>query len=192
MHNMKELAEQIEVSPRMIKQYKNELEQAGIYIDSKRGIYGGYSLNSELNTIDVGLTSQELVQLKEIEKYFDDKKEIRRIIRKISNSYEKNTKLDNSKKIKKIIETGKLELEEIYINIRKAINGRNKVYIEYFSKESGISKRVIHPAEMFFYLNEWYVAAFCERKGAIRLFKLNDILEYKILDEVYDNFEIKR
>lgn len=192
MHNMKELAEQIEVSPRMIKQYKNELEQAGIYIDSKRGIYGGYSLNSELNTIDVGLTSQELVQLKEIEKYFDNKKEIRRIIRKISNSYEKNTKLDNSKKIKKIIETGKLELEEIYINIRKAINGRNKVYIEYFSKASGISKRVIHPAEMFFYLNEWYVAAFCERKGAIRLFKLNDILEYKILDEVYDNFEIKR
>lgn len=192
MHNMKELAERIEVSPRMIKQYKNELEQAGIYIDSKRGIYGGYSLNSELNSIDVGLTSQELVQLKEIEKYFDDKKEIRKVIRKIFNSYEKNIKLDNSKKIKKIIETGKLELEDIYINIRKAINGRNKVYIKYFSNESGISERVIHPAEMFFYLNEWYVAAFCERKGAIRLFKLNDILEYKVLDEIYDNFEIKR
>ena len=192
MHNMKELAERIEVSPRMIKQYKNELEQAGIYIDSKRGIYGGYSLNSELNSIDVGLTSQELVQLKEIEKYFDDKKEIRKVIRKIFNSYEKNIKLDNSKKIKKIIETGKLELEDIYINIRKAINGRNKVYIKYFSNESGISERAIHPAEMFFYLNEWYVAAFCERKGAIRLFKLNDILEYKVLDEIYDNFEIKR
>ena len=96
------------------------------------------------------------------------------------------------KKIKKIIETGKLELEDIYINIRKAINGRNKVYIKYFSNESGISERAIHPAEMFFYLNEWYVAAFCERKGAIRLFKLNDILEYKVLDEIYDNFEIKR
>lgn len=64
IHNMKEIAEQIEVSPRMIKQYKNELEQAGIYIDSKRGISGGYSLNSELNNIDVGLTSQELIKLK--------------------------------------------------------------------------------------------------------------------------------
>lgn len=62
IHNMKEIAEQIEVSPRMIKQYKNELEQAGIYIDSKRGISGGYSLNSELNNIDVGLTSQELIK----------------------------------------------------------------------------------------------------------------------------------
>ena len=28
IHNMKEIAKQIEVSPRMIKQYKNELEQA--------------------------------------------------------------------------------------------------------------------------------------------------------------------
>ena len=44
IHNMREIADQIEVSPRMIKQYKNELEQAGIYIDSKRGVSGGYSL----------------------------------------------------------------------------------------------------------------------------------------------------
>ncbi len=34
-----ELAEKIEVSPRMIKTYKAELEQAGIYIDTINGIY---------------------------------------------------------------------------------------------------------------------------------------------------------
>ena len=70
-HKMKDISEQIEVSPRMVKQYKNELEQAGIYIDSKRGVYGGYSLNDELNNIDVGLTSHELTKLKEMESYFD-------------------------------------------------------------------------------------------------------------------------
>lgn len=41
IHNMKDIAEKIEISPRMVKQYKNELEQAGIYIESKRGINGG-------------------------------------------------------------------------------------------------------------------------------------------------------
>lgn len=189
IHNMKEIAKQIEVSPRMIKQYKNELEQAGIYIDSKRGISGGYSLNSELNNIDVGLTSQELIKLKEMESYFDKEKEFKEIIKKIFNSYEKNISSDNSNKI---IETGKLQIEDVYIKIRKAINGRNKVFIKFFSNESGVSERVIHPSEMFYYLDEWYVAAFCEKKHAIRLFKLNDILEYKVLNEKYENFDIKK
>ena len=192
IHNMKEIAKQIEVSPRMIKQYKNELEQAGIYIDSKRGISGGYSLNSELNNIDVGLTSQELIKLKEMESYFDKEKEFKEIIKKIFNSYEKNISSDNSNKINKIIETGKLQIEDVYIKIRKAINGRNKVFIKFFSNESGVSERVIHPSEMFYYLDEWYVAAFCEKKHAIRLFKLNDILEYKVLNEKYENFDIKK
>ena len=55
-----------------------------------------------------------------------------------------------------------------------------------------MNDRIIHPAEMFYYLNEWYVAAFCERKNAIRLFKIHDIQEYRILKQKYDNFEIKR
>lgn len=192
IHNMKDIAEQIEVSPRMIKQYKNELEQVGIYIDSKRGIYGGYSLNVELNNIDVGLTSYELTKLKEMKNYFNKNEEVKEIIVKICNSYEKNINTGNSRKFNKIIETGKLDLEDIYINMRKAINGKNKVYIKYFSKESGISKRIVHPAEMFYYLDEWYVAAFCEKKNAIRLFKLNDIVKYEVLDEKYENFEIKK
>lgn len=192
IHNMKDIAEQIEVSPRMIKQYKNDLEQAGIYINSKRGIYGGYSLNEELNNINVGLTSKELMKLKEMEMHFDNDTDFKEIIDKIFNCYEKNILQDNSKKINRIIKTGKLELKNIYINIRKAINEKNKVNIKYYSKESGVSERIIHPAEMFYYLDEWYVASFCEKKNAIRLFKLNDIIKYEVLDEKYENFEIKK
>ena len=47
-YSIKELSEQIEVSPRMIREYKNELEKAGIYIESIRGPYGGYYLNQEI------------------------------------------------------------------------------------------------------------------------------------------------
>lgn len=42
IHKIAELAEQLELSPRMIRQYKLELEQAGIYISSITGKYGGY------------------------------------------------------------------------------------------------------------------------------------------------------
>ena len=192
IHNMKDIAEKIEISPRMIKQYKNELEQAGIYIESKRGINGGYSLNKELNNIDIGLTYQELMKLKEIEQYFNDDQDFKKIIGKIIESYEKNINEADLKKINRIQELGKINLKDTYLSLRKAINRKNKVKIKYYSNDSGLNDRVIHPAEMFYYLEEWYVAAFCEKRNAIRLFKLNDIQEYEILDDEYENFELKK
>ena len=191
-HNMKDIAEKIEISPRMVKQYKNELEQAGIYIESKRGINGGYSLNKELNNIDIGLTYQELIKLKEIEQYFNENQDFKKIIGKIIESYEKNINEADLKKINRIQELGKINLKDTYLSLRKAINRKNKVKIKYYSNDSGLNDRVIHPAEMFYYLEEWYVAAFCEKRKAIRLFKLNDIQEYEILDDKYENFEFKK
>ena len=47
-YSIKELSELIEVSPRMIREYKNELEYAGIFIESIRGPYGGYYLNQDI------------------------------------------------------------------------------------------------------------------------------------------------
>lgn len=192
IHNMKDIAEKIEISPRMVKQYKNELEQAGIYIESKRGINGGYSLNKELNNIDIGLTYQELIKLKEIEQYFNENQDFKTIIGKIIESYEKNINEADLKKINRIQELGKINLKDTYLSLRKAINRKNKVKIKYYSNDSGLNDRVIHPAEMFYYLEEWYVAAFCEKRNAIRLFKLNDIQEYEILDDKYENFEFKK
>ena len=192
IHNMKDIAEKIEISPRMVKQYKNELEQAGIYIESKRGINGGYSLNKELNNIDIGLTYQELIKLKEIEQYFNENQDFKKIIGKIIESYEKNINEADLKKINRIQELGKINLKDTYLSLRKAINRKNKVKIKYYSNDSGLNDRVIHPAEMFYYLEEWYVAAFCEKRKAIRLFKLNDIQEYEILDDKYENFEFKK
>ena len=192
IHNMNDIAEKIEISPRMVKQYKNELEQAGIYIESKRGINGGYSLNKELNNIDIGLTYQELIKLKEIEQYFNENQDFKKIIGKIIESYEKNINEADLKKINRIQELGKINLKDTYLSLRKAINRKNKVKIKYYSNDSGLNDRVIHPAEMFYYLEEWYVAAFCEKRNAIRLFKLNDIQEYEILDDKYEKFEFKK
>lgn len=47
-YSIKELSVELEVSPRMIREYKNELELAGIFIESIRGPYGGYYLNQNI------------------------------------------------------------------------------------------------------------------------------------------------
>ena len=48
-YSIQELSEKLEVSPRMIRVYKDEIEKAGIYIDTIKGPYGGYVLNQNIN-----------------------------------------------------------------------------------------------------------------------------------------------
>lgn len=48
-YSVKELSEKIEVSPRMIRFYKDEVEKAGIYIETIKGPYGGYILRQNIN-----------------------------------------------------------------------------------------------------------------------------------------------
>lgn len=141
LHNIQELAQKLEVSERMIRQYKLELEQAGIYINSTTGKYGGYQIEKENNFLKIEDTLKE----------------------------------------------------EMYIIIKKAIKNRNKIEIQYNSTNSGITKRIIHPAELFCYIDKWYVAAFCELRNEIRLFKLENIIECKVLQEIYyDKEKIKK
>ena len=133
VHSIVSLANTIEVSDRMIRQYKLELEQAGIYIKSITGKYGGYKIEK----------SNDFLKL-----------------------------LDNVK-------------EEMYIVMKEAIRKKKKVKIKFESVNSGITERIIHPVELFCYIDKWFVAAFCELRNEIRLFKLEDILEYEVSDESY-------
>ena len=141
IHSISSLAERLEVSERMIRQYKLELEQAGIYLKSYTGKFGGYQLNENSNFLKI-------------------KNEVK---------------------------------EKMYLVMKKAIANNNKVKIKYKSVNSGITERIIHPAELFIYLDKWYIAAFCELRNEIRLFKLDDIIEYEILAEKYiDKNTIKK
>lgn len=141
IHSISSLAERLEVSERMIRQYKSELEQAGIYLKSYTGKFGGYQLNENSNFL----------------------------------------KIENEVK------------EKMYLIMKKAIANKNKVKIKYKSVNSGITERIIHPAELFIYIDKWYIAAFCELRNEIRLFKLDDIIEYEILAEKYiDKNTIKK
>ena len=59
-YSIKELAEKIEVSERMIRKYKEELEISGIYIDTIKGPYGGYVLNKDFNVPYLNLNDKDL------------------------------------------------------------------------------------------------------------------------------------
>lgn len=140
IHSIQELSEKLEVSERMIRQYKIELEQVGIYLKSYTGKYGGYQFEENNNFL----------------------------------------KIENEVK------------EKMYVVMKNAILNKNKVKIKFNSINSGLTERIIHPAELFIYIDKWYIAAFCELRKEIRLFKLDDIIKYEVLNEKYVDKKIKK
>ena len=59
-YTIQELSEKLEVSPRMIRIYKDEIEKAGIYIETIKGPYGGYVLNQNINIPKRFITPQNI------------------------------------------------------------------------------------------------------------------------------------
>lgn len=59
-YSIAELAEKLEVSPRMIRVYKDEIEKAGIYIETIKGPYGGYVLNQNISVPKRFITPQPI------------------------------------------------------------------------------------------------------------------------------------
>ncbi len=59
-YSIAELSEKLEVTSRMIRVYKDEIEKAGIYIDTIKGPYGGYVLNQNINVPKRFITPNEI------------------------------------------------------------------------------------------------------------------------------------
>ena len=181
-YSIKELSEKLEVSERMIRVYKEELEKAGIYIDTIMGPYGGYVLNQ---AIRIPVRKFKMVDANLLDEYI-----------KLEKDKEKQEKLIMLQdKIKGVYIGSIKEQEELnlkdetlkkYNVMTRAIKERRKVKILYYSYGKGENERVIDPAEMFLFQDGWYCAAFCEKKQDIRHFELKRIIKYELLDEKYE------
>lgn len=181
-YSINELSNKLEVSERMIRVYKEDLEKAGIYIDTIMGPYGGYVLNQRVRTSirkfklkDAELLNTYITQEKDEKK----KEELIILQDKIKGVYigskqeeqELNLKDENGKK---------------YNLLTRAIKEKRKVKILYYSYGKGENERIIDPIEMFLFQEGWYCAAFCEKKQDIRHFELKRIIKYELLNEKYE------
>jgi predicted DNA-binding transcriptional regulator YafY len=181
-YSISELSNKLEVSERMIRVYKEELEKAGIYIDTIMGPYGGYVLNQ---SVRLPLRKFKSEDAKLLDKYIQNEKD----------SDKKNKLVLLQDKIRGVYIGSKQESKELnlkdetnkkYNILTRAIKEKRKVKILYYSYNKGENERVIDPAEMFLFQDGWYCAAFCEKKQDIRHFELKRIIKYELLDEKYE------
>ncbi|WP_034428842.1 helix-turn-helix transcriptional regulator [Caldisalinibacter kiritimatiensis] len=199
---IKELAEILEVSERMIRVYKDDLEKAGIYLLSERGQDGGYYLDESSFLFNLKLKDDEISALHTVRGFLEKNNNFL-LLEEYDNALDKinaatDFKGQDNKTQYYLTDSSpniKLDLEKKkYIDINSAIISRNKISIKYFSLTSKLTERIIRPYSLFIYKGFWYCIGYCELRKKVRDFKLSRIKEYKVIDEKFEipkDFNIK-
>lgn len=180
-YTIKELSTKLELSPRMIRYYKEELERLGYYIESTPGINGGYQLISDVYLPKVNVSKYDLQLLNGVKEFLDKNnypfnEEFDSFINKIQGIYTGSQK--------KYVATSTIENssdKEKYEIFNSAIKNNKSVEISYLSLQNTMSDRVIQPCEIFRHKDNLYVAAYCELRGEIRHFEFQRINTIKVL-----------
>jgi predicted DNA-binding transcriptional regulator YafY len=166
-YTIKELSEKLEVTPRMIKVYKEELDKSGIYIDTIRGKYGGYVYHKKHDYH----VSFDYLDLDSIESILDKLNEEE--CEKITITLEKlRAIVIYSADEKRNIKIDKRDLERKYIIISRAIKNGSEITFKFHNK-----LRKFIPYSFTYYKDFIYVTGYSILEDDIKTLNLSNIKE---------------
>ena len=173
-YSIKELSQKLGETERMIRYYKEELENNGIFIESFKGPNGGYfMLDRVKNYISFNKYDVQLLEnISEVleKSSFPFMKSYKDLLEKVKNMYS-----IAEEKSKFIIDIKSLDNNEIFNIVKSSIKKQEAINIEYRNIDGTISKRTIHPLQLFNYKDINYVTAYCELRKDIRHFEIERI-----------------
>lgn len=181
-YSVKELSSILEVSERVIREYKLFLEEAGIYVDTIRGPYGGYILKKNTNIPPLLMNDYDIGIIKQVIENTTDNK-LKSDLKNIESKIRKNM-LDLENKNNLFIDTE--EELKVYNALNKAIKYNYKVKIKYINLQHGESIRTIHPLGMYLFQDEWWCSSYWEEQDDMRQFHIKRILEREVLDFTFN------
>lgn len=181
-YSIKELSEKLEVSERTIREYKLFLEEAGIYIETLRGPYGGYVLKRDVNLPKIDFNQNDIELLKIVIPNIKDVNLIEKV-HNLSNKINNCIIEENNKNVKLIADENELK---VYNTISKALKHNYKLKIKYYNIQHGNSIRTIYPLALYLFQNEWWCSSYWEEKNDMRQFHLKRILNAEIIEETFD------
>lgn len=181
-YSINELSSRLEVSERTIREYKLFLEEAGIYLDTIRGPYGGYVLRQEINLPEIHFDKNDISILNCVIKNSHDN-ELKHKLMNLSDKINNCILEEETKSIKLIANDKELK---VYNTISKALKYNYKIRIRYYNIQHGESIRIIYPLGLYLFQDEWWCSSYWEEKDDMRQFHLKRILEAKIINENFN------
>lgn len=181
-----ELAKQFEVSVRTIYRDIDALSEAGIPVYAETGRNGGIFLLEDFTLQKVLLSAKErqeiLASLQSLSVVGASCN--KEMLTKLSALFQVNAQdwfeADFSRWGEKTRDNEKFEC------IKNAVIRHLAMRIVYESSYHGESERIIHPLKLMYKAKEWYVKAFCTQKKEFRIFKLNRMIDWEVLEEAFE------
>lgn len=177
-YSIKELSQKLGVTERMIRYYKEELENNGIFIESFKGPNGGYFMIDKVKNY-ISFNKYDVQLLENVSKVLENSnfsfmKSYKDLLEKVKNMYS-----IAEEKSKIIVDIKSLDNNEIFNIVKSSIKKQESINIEYRNIDGTISKRTIHPLQLFNYKDINYVTAYCELRKDIRHFEIERIENIK-------------
>jgi predicted DNA-binding transcriptional regulator YafY len=194
-----EIAESLEITKRMVQTYKDDLEKAKIFIESKPGRYGGYSLPKTYDTLlNLSLKSDEIMALKMAYKQLEESgflyaKELSAAYHKIIASIQINKHQygDFSPDYQFVRKSSPAALfdnqeREHCKKIHATLIQKKQIHINYYSLlNDEHQERTVNPYALYEYRNSLYLTGFCHLRKEIRDFKISRIKSLAITDDYF-------
>lgn len=181
VYSIKRLSEELGVSERMVRYYKEQLELSGFIIESFKGPGGGYFLNKKSN-IDISYFNKYDLEILERIKFIINKNGDDDLIEQYNIL---NDKLHSVYDLNKVLSEYKSFTFDVCENddklnaIKDCIENKKSLNIDYLGASGKVTRREIIPINVFEFENTIYITAFCKLRGAIRHFTLKQIINYK-------------
>jgi predicted DNA-binding transcriptional regulator YafY len=190
LYKISELADLLETNPRNIIEYKKELEEAGYYITSVPGKYGGYRLDMTKTIPAISLLPKEKESILNAYSYITARPDFPMkddFVPAMAKVFSRLNLVDQRYQDTTVIDRYRLampeeEINERYVLLEKAILSRHVVNIDYLSNDNVVRNRNIQPYKLYMYNNAWFLIAYCEMAKDWRYFKLCRISKYERLD----------
>lgn len=183
------LAEKFEVSRRTILRDIDDICKAGIPIVTTQGMGGGISIMEGFSLDTTVFTRDELAAIFAGLKTLD-------ILLPSSNAGRLASKIGGDSAIA-LTDYMMIDLSSFYRDslaekmeqIKQAIETRRCITFHYYYSKGEADKQ-IEPYMILFKWSNWYVFGYCKERQDFRMYKLRQLWELKVTDEVYSLREI--
>ncbi|MCW3098749.1 MAG: YafY family transcriptional regulator [Chthonomonadaceae bacterium] len=191
-----EIAERLEVHIRTVRRYIAILEDLGIPMAAERGRYGAYRLlpgyklpplmfaEGEALALTLGLLAVKRLGLAGAAPGVEGalaklERVLPAALREKVQALEETLILD--------LYPGKGEaVGEAAVTLSMAAANCQRVCIRYLSLEGNASERAFDPYGLVYRRSHWYAAGYCHLRGSVRLFRLDRMVEAKLLEETFE------
>ena len=197
-----ELAYRLGVSIKTIQKYKQDMDQMHIFVETKKGRYGGYYLEKSILDVYTAFSQSEIealvqtkVHLKEHQGLAHTKEAIQAIDKVIQNqrvlaAVKNRAYLSNQDGLGFSGGFERIKLDKI----QGALKDQRSLYIEYDTDSLGLTEQVVHPYGLMKVSGKYLMIAFCELSGGITSFNVEKIRHLAVTKYIFvvpEGIEIK-